>query len=260
MKCIILLSFVALCYSYPYGTGYGSWYGQGSTFGTGKNFNVNPDGSITATTADGKMITITKGIGQENVFVHVTDPDVSAAQYFFQKYQPYQVDTLAQILGQYQGEISPIAFQQLLGDVNTAVQTGQINNAIYQALQNLNQIQGQAVYGGPVAQQLQQLQQVQQIQHLLQQQAQSPLSQQGVYVTGIQHQYPFGYVAGAQEVAVPVGVSQQGQIIEKVLVPNTVSSGKMAWNRLFNNIGYGQVGPFGQTTTGQLLQLAQKEK
>ncbi|XP_018562213.1 adenylate cyclase, terminal-differentiation specific [Anoplophora glabripennis] len=280
MKCIILLSLVALCYSYPYGTGFGMGYGYG--MGSGKNFNVNADGSITVATANGKMITITKGIGQ-NVVVSVADPDVSGNQYYF-GYQKHQPDTLAQILSQYQGDINQNTYQQLLGDVDSAVQDGQLGNAIYEALQNLNQvgqIQGQ-VFGGQVGQQQwQALKQAQQVQQLLQQQAQNQWNQQGLQV-------PYGQTTGnVQGVVVPVGVSQQGQIVEKLLLQNPqigypysvgpISGhqgvfgqqsfgGNSAWNTLINNILYGrgqqqnphqygqyQVGPVGQT--GQLLQV-----
>nr|ABQ65713.1 encapsulation-relating protein variant a [Anoplophora glabripennis] len=260
MKCILLLSFVALCYSFPHG--YDNTFGNPS----GRNININEDGTIVITGANGKRITITKDIGtsgQKNVDISVSGPNMPTKRIQINdqnklsitgqdeygsesdeslrdkrsskdsKKQRGQGDTLTKILAAYQGDVDQTSYQQLLNEVNAAVQAGQLSSSVYDILQNLSQVQGQVGQEGywgrqqgiigtqrqasvldllreqAIAQKLQQLQQEQQYQQLLQQQQQY---QQGVrspiYVT----QGPLGQ--RSQVLDVPVGTNQQ--ILERV--------------------------------------------
>nr|AGY54953.1 encapsulation-relating protein [Monochamus alternatus] len=274
MKCILLLTFVALCYSYP--SGYDTAYG-----GSGRNININEDGTIVITGANGKRISITKDIGssgQKNIDISVSGPNIPTKRIQINeqnklniigqgeysdeseeyrdkrsskdsKKQRSQGDTLTKILSSYHGDIDQTSYQQLLNEVNAAVQTGQLSPSVYEVLQSLNQVQGQLGQTGnwgrqqgiigsqkqtnvldllreqAIQQRLQQLQQEQQYQQLLQQQQQQQQYQQGIrspiYVT----QDPYGQRSQVV-LDVPVGTSQQGgQIVERVYlsVPQTAS-------------------------------------
>lgn len=322
MKCFILLTFVALCYSYPYGyeTGYG--------YRSGRNININEDGTIVITGANGKKITITKGMGtsgQKNVDISVSGPGIPTKRIQINEQnklsvtghgeigdsreysddflrdkrsskdsrkQKNQGDTLTKILAVYQGDVDQDTYQQLLDDVNIAVQEGQLSPSVYNVLQSLDQVQGQVGQRGywtkqgiigqrpanvldllreqAIEQELQQLQREQ----LLRQGVRTPL-----YVTG--QRTPFGL---RSQVGVPVDVDQQKEIVERALLwgPQGVrglgvggvggiitgtgsGAGRTIWRPsvtglLSRQSQYGQIGPIGQSIPSQLSEVIQEER
>ncbi|KAJ8909580.1 hypothetical protein NQ315_005432 [Exocentrus adspersus] len=177
MKCIILfLTLVALCYSSPYGTKYG--YGTVNEGGR-RNININEDGTIVITGADGKRIIINKGIGSSNqrtVDISVSGPNIPTKRIQINEQNQLSVsgqneindisddylrdkrssksskqgksqgETLTKILSGYQGDVDQSSYQQLLRDIAVAVQAGQLSSSVYDVLQSLTQ--GQTGYWG----------------------------------------------------------------------------------------------------------------
>lgn len=171
MKCVILLSLVALCYSLP------------TTYGPpGKNINISDDGTITISTVDGKKVVISKAIGTADRFIDVSvegpnvipkriqidsqstgkSVNVASGDNQFAAQYGYYVDTkerdkrspkvaakepvnktqgaiLTEIFTDYQGVVDNKSYIKLLGKVSDYVESGQLDPSIYDVLAYLNE-------------------------------------------------------------------------------------------------------------------------
>lgn len=269
MKCIILFTFVALCYSYPYGPGPGSGYGY-SGLGSGRSVSINQDGSVTLTASNGKRYTISRGPQQNAAIV------VSGYQRYNRNFwnQPSQADALADILAQYQGDANQFSYQQFLDEIRSAAQAGQVGNNVYQALQNLNQAQNQGGQnqGKNNAQANQEAQQAQQIQQLIQQeqQVQQLLQQQQAQNQRLlqQNQGPIGLQGSQAGVYLRIA-GNQGALGQRI-GGGGAGAGR-AWGLLIadllnaQNAGqYGQYNQYGQqigqSVANQVSQIAEEEQ
>ncbi|KAG5898541.1 hypothetical protein JTB14_012440 [Gonioctena quinquepunctata] len=147
MKCVLLLSLVALCYSLP-------------TIPGRSSVNFEEDGTISVIGADGRKVVISRAIGNpgpKNLEIRVSDPNGSTKTIKVdrennlstvddtQRYKrsskeskkgKSQADILAEIFEGYQGVVDEKTFVKILNKIQNYIKSGDLDPSIYEVLKN----------------------------------------------------------------------------------------------------------------------------
>ncbi|CAH1183314.1 unnamed protein product [Phaedon cochleariae] len=139
MKCIILFSLVALCYSLP------------MTIRKGKHINLDEDGTITIIGSQDKTVVISRAegsTGQRNVEIFMEDKTVPVKKIWFKEQSMEgdseiqkamtEKDILVEIFKKYQGDINDDTYEDILEQIRHFVKTDQVDVNVLNILKSID--------------------------------------------------------------------------------------------------------------------------